>query len=159
MKNVEVEQLVSLSGQPLELTLTAKDGSQTSIKLACLVPHDWVMARQELIGDRQRRFIESTASSPIDPTTKAKTLAEIATCTVAKSDLITDSEGSVKLLELAARRAGFKGNWLGFLNGLLDSDVVELQNKLLAVCGYKVDKEPEGNGSPVPFQGTTMTAP
>lgn len=145
MNNAEIEQLTSLSGQPLEVVLTAKDGKTTTVKLAPLVPMDWVAARQELTADRQRKFIEATVTSPLDPTTKAKTLAEIATSAHSKSDLISDAEGSVKLLELSARRAGFKGNWLGFLQGLLDSDVVELQNKLLVVCGYS-NKETGGGG-------------
>lgn len=156
MNAAEIEQLTSLSGKPLEVILIEKGGKPVTFKLAPLVPMDWVEARNAIVADRQRRFIEATANSLLDPTTKAKALAEISTSPISRADLLTDTEASMRLLELSAKRGGFGGSWQGFMGALGDTDVVELQNKLLVVCGYR-NVESNGKGDKVPLDHATNT--
>lgn len=154
MNDKELNDIQYVGGIALMVTVLDIRGEAHEIKLAFLTPEDRVTARQELCKMRTRGLIDACAGQALDADVLSKALADMQTRPMQDRDMAFDMEGRHKLLEISARRAGFKGEWSKFLSGLREPDLNALLHKTLIVCGYgktTPDEKTEKDAPPVPF--------
>lgn len=126
-------------------------------ELSKLRPIDLAKARDYVVQTRVERHLGTTRYMNLEPTVRAKVLAELETAPLSLYDVMQDVEGRLKLIHLSVERAGAKMSLSNLREGLDPVNQDELFAYVLWISG--VIDEPAGGEEDGPLATPADTMP
>lgn len=107
----------------------------TRYTIAKLRPIDLARAREYMVAQRIRTFMDTTGNMPLEPSVRASALAEIQCTTISILDVMNDADGRLFLLHASLAIAGFQTTVEKLKNALDPIEADEIYAYVLWISG------------------------